>query len=215
MMRKVLFLAVAMGLCACMQAQIVSSRSVSLKSTPDRPSETVSFIRGGLNVMGFAGDGADGMDKKMGYNFVYGFQRPIGSLGAYWGMEAGLGSRGFKAGDDEYDQSFMAHNVQASPFTFGWKYNVADAVALEAHLGAFLSCDYAGKLKVSDGDDEESVSLGDIDGWKRFDVGLNVGFGVWYDRFNLDFTYQRGFIEAIEDGEINTSNILIRLGVAF
>ena len=65
--------------------------------------------------------------------------------------------------------------------------------------------------------DGESISWGDyadymeVD-YNHFDAGMNIGVGVWYDRFNLDFTYQRGFIKT---WECNTSNVLIRLGVAF
>ena len=110
----------------------------------------------------------------------------------------------------------MGHNVQVSPFTFGYKYNITDALAVDAHLGAYVSCDYVGKIKEKEsyqGDSEEtSVNMGDWEDWKRVDAGMNIGVGIWYDRFNLDFTYQRGFIKT---WECNTSNVLIRLGVAF
>ena len=94
----------------------------------------------------------------------------------------------------------MAHNVQVSPFTFGYKYNITDALAVDAHLGAYVSCDYVGKIKEKEsyqGDSEEtSVNMGDWEDWKRVDAGMN----------------QRGFIKT---WECNTSNVLIRLGVAF
>ena len=60
--------------------------------------------------------------------------------------------------------------------------------------------------------EETTVKIGDWDDWKRFDAGMNIGVGIWYDRFNFDITYQRGFIKTWES---NTSNVLIRLGVAF
>ena len=196
-MKKLLSLAAAFLLCAGVQAQIVSSRSVSIKSAQKQPSETQWFLRGGLNVMKMTGDGAEDTGSKLGYNFVYGFQKPLGSIGTYWGMEFGLGSR-------------------VSPFTFGYKYNITDALAVDAHLGAYVSCDYVGKIKEKEsyqGDSEEtSVNMGDWEDWKRVDAGMNIGVGIWYDRFNLDFTYQRGFIKT---WECNTSNVLIRLGVAF
>lgn len=225
-MKKLLSLAAACLLCAGMQAQIVSSRSVSIKSAQKQPSETQWFLRGGLNMMNFTGDGAEGIDSKLGYNFVYGFQKPMGNTGTYWGMDFGLGSRGWKAdlGDNE-TLSLIAHNIQVSPFTFGYKYNITDAVAIDAHVGAYVSFDYTGKIKdkwEEDGEKvEESISMGDWndnldidsgDDWKRFDAGMNIGVGIWYSRFNLDFTYQRGFIKT---WECNTSNVLIRLGVAF
>lgn len=83
-MKKLLSLAAAFLLCAGVQAQIVSSRSVSIKSAQKQPSETQWFLRGGLNVMKMTGDGAEDTGSKLGYNFVYGFQKPLGSIGTYW-----------------------------------------------------------------------------------------------------------------------------------
>jgi hypothetical protein len=52
--------------------------------------------------------------------------------------------------------------------------------------------------------------------YNHFDAGMNIGVGLWYDRFNLDFTYQRGFIDVFSDLDgIKTSNFMIRLGIAF
>lgn len=218
-MKKLVSLVAALLLCAGTQAQIVSSRSAIVK-TEKQPSNTQWYLRGGLNMMKMAGDDNEGMKSKLGYNFMYGFQKTVGTIGTYWGMEFGLGSRGWKVDESEsgynYKLSQMAHNIQVSPFTFGYKYNITDAVALDAHLGAYVSCDYVGKITEEEsyeGDSEKSeVKIGDWEDWKRFDAGMNIGVGIWYDRFNLDFTYQRGFIKT---WELNTSNILIRLGVAF
>lgn len=212
MKKSLLLFGLLLFVCFGLRAQIVSSRSVGIASTPERPSEMMWYLRAGLNMGGFAGDDVDGLDRKVAYNFTYGFQKPIGSLGAYWGMDFGLGSRGYKL--DEL--SLLAHNLQVSPFTFGWKYEVADNLSIEGHVGAFAACDYAGKIKYAG----ESVSMGDweddlgID-WSRFDAGMNIGFGLWYDRFNLDFTFQRGFVEAMSDTKAYTSNLMLRLGVAF
>lgn len=212
-MKKITLLLVTVLLaCSGIQAQIVSSRSVGIESTPQRPSETMWYLRGGLNMAGFAGDGADDMDRKAAYNVVIGFQKPITNIGAYWGMDFGLGSRGWKA--DEL--KMMTNNIQVSPFTFGWKYGITDNFYIDGHVGAFVSFDYLGKMKY----DDESISMGDWEDeldleWNRFDAGMNIGFGIWYDRLNLDFTFQRGFVEAATDSEAYTSNIMLRLGVAF
>lgn len=220
-MKKLLSLAAALLLCVSLQAQIVSSRSVSIKPTQKQASETQWFLRGGLNVMKMTGDSDEGeTGSKLGYNFIYGFQKSLGNVGTYWGMEFGLGSRGWKEEyEDSYEESSLsqiAHNIQVSPFTFGYKYNITDDIAIDAHLGAYVSFDYLGKIKYEysyNGNSEEtSESIGDWEDWKRFDAGMNIGVGLWYDRFNLDFTYQRGFIKT---WEANTSNVLIRLGVAF
>lgn len=128
-------------------------------------------------------------------------------------MEFALGSRGFKVDD----MKCIAHNVQYSPFTFGWKIGVADNISIDPHLGVFASYDYTSKMK----EDGESISWGDfadaleVD-YNHFDAGMNIGVGVWYDRFNLDLTYQRGFIDVFTDADgIKTSNFMIRLGIAF
>lgn len=212
-MKKVLSFVVVFILCISAQAQIVSSRSVGIRTEKARPSETMWFLRVGLNMMNFAGDGAEGCDSNIGYNAVVGYQKPLGSVGAYWGMEAGLASRGFKIDD----LKSIAHNIQFSPFTFGWKFGVADNVKIDAHLGAFASYDFTSKMK----EDGESISWGEfadaleVD-YNHFDAGMNLGVGVWYDRYNLDFTYQRGFIDAFSDSDgFNTSNFMIRLGIAF
>lgn len=212
MKKSLLLFGMLLFVCFGMRAQIVSSRSVGMASTPARPSEIMWYLRAGLNMCGFAGDDVDGLERKVAYNFTYGFQKPIGSLGAYWGMDFGLGSRGYKL--DKL--SLLAHNIQVSPFTFGWKYEVANNLSIEGHVGAFAGCDYTGKIKYAG----ESVSMGDweddleID-WNRFDAGMNIGFGLWYDRFNLDFTFQRGFVEAMSDTKAYASNLMLRLGVAF
>lgn len=198
-MKKVLFVAAMLLLCAGMQAQSSKSSQWVLKA--------------GLNMMNFAGDGAEGTDANIGYDVMAGFQKSMGEGGAYWGMEFGIGTRGFKVDD----LKAMAHAVEYSPFTFGWKFNVAENFKIDAHAGAYASFDFANTMK----EDGESCSWGDfadaieID-YNRIDAGLNVGVGVWYSRYNLDFTYQRGFISAFSDVDgFNTSNFKIRLGIAF
>lgn len=114
-MKKVLSIVAALLLCVGTQAQIVSSRSAIVK-TQKQASNTQWFLRAGLNIMNLNGDGVEA-DSNIGYNATFGYQKPMGGAGAYWGMEFGLGSRGFKA--DE--MKCIAHNIQYSPFTFGWK----------------------------------------------------------------------------------------------
>lgn len=211
-MKKLASIVAALLLCTGIHAQIVSSTSRSIK-TERTPSETEWLIRVGMNMMNFAGDGAEGLDSKIGYNFNIEFNKPIGDAGGYWGMNLGLGSRGFKVEETKC----IAHNVQYSPITFGWKIGVADDIKIDPHLGFYASYDFSSKMKESG----ESISWGDfvdyasVD-YNAYDVGLNAGVGFWYDRFNLDFCYQRGFIDAFSDSNgFKTSNFMIRLGVAF
>ncbi len=214
-MKKVLlFTAVAFLYVGMLQAQIVSSRSVSIKSEK-QPSETMWYMRAGLNMAGLAGSDTEGLGKKAAYDITIGFEKMLSDMGLYWGMDYGLGSRGYKISESGYEESILNHNIQVSPFTFGWNYGILDNVKVDVHLGAFALYDFAGKGKVSYGGEEESYGISDYEGWQRFDAGLNAGFGIWYNRLNLDFTFQRGFVAAIEDAKAYTSNFMIRLGVAF
>lgn len=210
-MKKILLLAVAILLYTGIHAQIVSSRSVGTTTTSNRTSKTEHLWRVGLNMMNFAGDGGEDLDKKIGYNITYSFLKPMGSIGTYWGMEFGLGSRGYKFKEDSYEENLIAHNIQYSPFTFGWKYEIINNFKVDVHLGAFASVDYVGKYK----NDKIESNIKDWGDWNRYDAGLNAGFGVWYSRFNLDFTFQRGFIETEDESEAFTNNFMLRLGVAF
>ena len=58
-MKKVLSMIAALLLCVGTQAQIVSSRSAIVK-TEKQASSTQWFLRAGLNIMNFSGDGAEG-----------------------------------------------------------------------------------------------------------------------------------------------------------
>lgn len=225
-MKKFLSMACALMLGATVQAQIVTSTSRSI-TREKAPSTTTNYVRLGLNIMNVAGDGAEDLGSKMGYDFSYGFQKTLGGKGAYWGMEAGLSSRGYGYSEKEsyngyqvkYELNFIAHNIYYVPFQFGWKFNVGRGFTIDPHVGIFASFDYAGKEKekfTEDGESySESYSLGDLDGYRRFDVGLKFGVGAWYKNFNLDLAYQRGFVSAWEDGDMFTSNFQIRLGYAF
>lgn len=172
-MKKLASIVAALLLCTGIHAQIVSSTSRNIK-TERTPSETEWLIRVGMNMMNFAGDGAEGLDSKMGYNFNIEFNKPIGDAGGYWGMNLRLGSRGFKVEETKC----IAHNVQYSPITFGWKIGVADDIKIDPHLGFYVSYDFSSKMKESG----ESISWGDFADYasvdyNAYDVGLNAGVG--------------------------------------
>lgn len=137
--------------------------------------------------------------------------------------------------------SLIAHKFKITPVMFGYKYPVTDKIKIDAHLGAFLSIDMAATYKTSvkvtnnfdpsyNIDAEESYGIGDFgDGedklgidYNRFDAGIQAGIGVWYGRWNLDFTYERGFCSIFGYEEyqghkpsFSASNAIIRLGFAF
>lgn len=230
-------------------ARVISSRTVGERSKTD----TEWIIRTGVSIDGGVGsakseyndwctDGGDygsgSFGMAAGYELSFGFNRAFSRAGGlYWGMELGLGTRGIKYKlDSEYDsgtQKLLTWNIKYSPFTFGYKFALNQNIKLDAHLGAYLSYDFAGTGKAnwkdSDGDsDSDSAGIGDdeyFEGFQRFDAGIQAGVGVWYKRFNFDITYQRGFVNACNfednydldeiDGKIYSSNLMFRVGIAF
>lgn len=234
-------LAVAL-MAASASAQVVTSRTyVKSKRT------TVWYARVGMSINNFAGGGdyvdaikADGGEasfgSRIGTGIDFGFQRPIGGSGVYWGMELGIGSRGFsyEENDDktfgEYSEesNMSTWNVKYSPFTFGYKYSITDDFKLDGHVGAFVSYDFAGSRGGTVIDKDGVVE--DVISWKEFkdeidykdiDAGMQIGIGAWWKKVNIDFTYQRGFISAFNWGdgynpvELKSSNFMIRVGYAF
>ena len=234
-MKKIIIVALMAVVGMAANAQLVKSRTFT-----EKKSNTMWYFRAGLAMNNAAGAGVDNLlsvsdensaGAKAGYDFSVGFHKPISNFGLYWGMEYGLGTRGAKASFNDYGDegkaSLLAHNVKVSPFTLGYKYSFTDDLKLDLHLGAFLSYDYAGKGKIewNDGAEEEEDKIYDLEDYNGFDCGLQAGIGVWFGRFNLELTYQRGFINVSEDddlvdengdlGSIYSSNFMIRLGVAF
>lgn len=140
------------------------------------------------------------------------------------------------------------YNVQFSPINIGYKYTFLQHMAADVHIGAYASYDFAGNYKTHTTDhivstskygnrndfeeNEDKIKLGDIESIRKYDVGINVGVGYWFGRFNIDFTWQRGFIpiyeggdemvsiggkkgNKIEKGNFFSNNLQLRLGFAF
>ncbi len=214
-MKKLILIFVAFILTAASaSAQVVTSRTL-VKSK----SQTVWFARVGMSLNNLAGIPTDddlSVGTKVGLDVDFGFHRNMGKSGAYWGMELGVGSRGASFDDYGEKTNLSAWNIKYSPVTFGYKYSLTDNIKIDGHLGAFVSYDFSKKWEDEDGDD----LLYDID-YQDFDAGIQVGIGIWWKKVNLDFTYQRGFVNAFEvyDGYkekgVNSSNFEIRLGFAF
>lgn len=173
------------------------------------------------------------------------FNKSIKHSPIYWGMELGVSTRGYKTkvewetgfvssfGDYlghtiREEQTLTAYNVQLTPIMFGYKYNVIQNITIDAHLGGFVSYDFTGELKTykydfqtSAGKDRvkentETADIGDLEKYSRFDAGLNLGIGVWYGHFNIDFIWQRGFVNMFDIDFSNQSQSLkLRVGYAF
>lgn len=208
---------------AAMMAIGASAQVVTSRTTFKSKSQTLWYVRAGMSINNMAGMGdlPDGvsMGSKIGADIDFGFQKNMGKSGLYWGMELGVGSRGFSVKADE-TAGVLAWNVKYSPFTFGYKYSVTDDLKLDAHLGIYASYDFTGSVKNMDDTHGYEMSWSDFKdaaSYESFDAGMQVGIGAWWKKVNLDFTYQRGFVNAlsINNKDLTSSNFMIRVGYAF
>lgn len=223
-----------------MAAMGLSAQAQLMRSTTFYEKERVPatwYLRAGMSVNNVAeantfSEETDGsIGSKIGYDVAIGFQKPFQDGGFYWGMEFGLGTRGAKNEMETessyvYKQSYVAHNIKLTPLLFGYKYAFSDVLSLDVHLGAFGGFAYAGKGKEdqkwsSTSEEEKDSNEYGIDHAldTRFDAGIQAGVGVWLSRFNVDLTYQRGFMSinpvmfGYEYGK--SSNLILRVGVSF
>lgn len=197
-MKKILFFVMAVFVCASMGAQVVTSTSFKKGKTG-----TVWYVKAGANFSKLSAEG-ESTGSLFGYNVGIAFDRPIGTNGFFWGSGLQLATKGFKEGDYKLN----AHKLEIPISVLGYKFNVTEDIAIDARLGGFVNYDLFGKIS----DDEESVNIGDLDEYDRFSAGIQGGVGVWYQKLNLNITYQSGLVK---QNECKERNLMISLGYAF
>lgn len=101
-------------------------------------------------------------------------------------------------------------------------------MAVDVHLSGFASFDFAGQQKIYSYDYQLSantprvkesttdIKLSGMNNYRRYDAGLNIGVGYWFGHFNIDFSWQRGFINMFDANDTyNSQAIKLKLGYAF
>lgn len=180
-----------------------------------------------------------GFTTRAGYDFEIGFKKNFGKSDIYWGMELGFGTRGggfaysrtleYEYGekiDVKETSNLDLYTFKYTPFQIGYMYPINEDFSIDAHLGVFLSTDLGGSMKdkIIHGEKEyeEKYNYKETD-CVPFDAGIQLGIGAWYKKFNLDVSWQRGFVKMVGDfpynednyGDIKSSNFVIALGYAF
>lgn len=255
-MKRIVYLLLLMVASIPMEAQIVSSRTFGEK----KKKPVTWYARAGVSINNLAGPAKSLFNKSWkeekedfeehgdklsggacplaGYDFLVGFRKEFPVKNLYWGMEFGFGTRGgLYSFSEEYEHetrksasSVKSYNVKYIPFQIGYMLPIKDKFSLDAHLGWFASFDFAHKAQGYEFYKEDMEDVTEDTEFYRFDTGLKLGVGVWYDRFNLDISWQRGFMPYLmrfpwgeddwygEDGNrkpFQSSNIIISLGVSF
>ena len=245
-MKKILLLTVvAIMAMTSAKADIVTSRSF-YKEGP----RMTWFVRGGVSLNSISGDfvkdwkdlASASNDKmsfgmKVGFDVSAGFQRYFGKKNAYWGLELGIGTRGFSS---KYDDVYTTHvdgndvdktdtykaslnNINVKlPIFFGYCQPIGEHLKIDAHVGPYVSYDFSRSAKDDDGIFESHRSYSTLKDMAKedvlgLDVGAAVGIGLWYDHFLFDITYQKGFFETVKygDDKATSSHIMFRIGYGF
>ena len=185
----------------------------------------------------FGGNLSIGFNKHFGSSPMYwGMDLGVAMRGykadASWSYGA---SSSISGGYDSHTKSetttLTAYNAQLSPINIGYKYVINDRMAVDIHVGGFASYDFAGSLKGESYDhiyltgkygtndktteNSNSTKIGDIDNYRNYDFGAIGGVGFWYGRFNVDVSYQRGFISIYDsDDSYFCNKFQVRIGYA-
>lgn len=187
-------------------------------------------VRAGFTMNDF--DGCNGGD--MGYDVSVGLL-DRGFFGSWYYMpEIGVGYRGFTANTATCygNEMFLTnHNVRIKPLQFGYLYYANPMLILDMHAGLYASYDYISKLEYREDTSAKLDYLNSImykpgsAGWysvrepvpslRRYDVGMSVGVGMFLKRFNLDCTYERGFVNLLKGKSSCFSQFCLQLGYAF
>lgn len=127
----------------------------------------------------------------------------------YWNTGVMFSTRGF---DSEHRGKLRAHTF-GIPLTLGHYHKVTGNLAVDIRFGGFFTVDMAGQYEENH---HKKTKIRDIEGYRRCDGGFVLGFGIWYRKINLDYSFRRGFGRVWHDnGPKNSINHVIRLGYAF
>lgn len=185
----------------------------------------------------FGGNLSIGFNKSLGSTPIYwGMDLGVAMRGyktdASWSYGA---SSSISGGYDSHTKSekttLTAYSAQLSPINIGYKYKINDNMAVDIHVGGFASYDFAGSLKSESYDhiyltgkygtndktteNSNSTKIGDINSYRKYDFGVIGGVGFWYGHFNVDFSYQRGFVSIYDsDNTYFCNKMMLKLGYA-
>lgn len=186
-MKKILFVLVAMLTVLSVDAQIVTSRSRSIKA---KVSDNYTRVYGGYSNFGFKHESFNGAD----FGVLKGINIASAPLFVEFGGE--LGWNMYSA--DYYDYSDSWHILSVSlPVSLSYKFDIDNGISIMPFTGPNF------RLNVYD-----SVGKGDQN---IFQAGWNVGIGFAFNQFYVGYRFTANFNEYAEHwdegGKINAVNI--------
>lgn len=210
-------------------AQRASSSSSSFFSTEKAEGGVQFGIRAGLDFanMSFSSDGYS-VSPKSRTTFHVGVIANIPLMQSLY-IQTGLylQNKGCKIEDGDETTTYKPMYLEI-PILASYRYNFSDAAQLQINFGPYLAYGIGGKVKSEyEGESEEDFfgSYDDSDnaGYKRFDMGLEVGVGVTFaSHYYVGVAYQFGLVNIYDlpssyDGDysVKNKNWMINLGYNF
>lgn len=188
-MKKILFVLVAMLTVLSVDAQIVTSRSRSVKT---KVSDNYTRIYGGYTNFGASeGDGANGAD----FGFLKGIN--VASIPLYVEVGGELGWNmfsGFEAGSGKYKVSVDdQHIINVSmPVSISYKFELSDNISLMPFTGPNF------RFNVYDSLNEGDQAI--------FQAGWNVGAGFTFGQFYVGYRFTANFNSYVGGGDAGMVN---------
>lgn len=155
-----------------------------------------------------------------GYDFMFGYKHKIRNTNFYYGGEIGFSTRGERmkpfevTSEDEIltaiaEPKSRYYNIKVAPVV-GCNYFINKKFGFCVDMGPFFSYDLAGKdwgsgdSNFFDDITTDVIHISDYNGrnpeltlvpFHRFDLGIQTGIAIIYDRFSIGFSYRRGFVD--------------------
>lgn len=191
-----------------------------------------------FGLIALAGYSQARWDVQLGMNFsnmtklddskaLPGFKLGLGMDYAFtdvWSLKSGLmfESKGFKMKEGDYKETIRPIYMQI-PVMAAWKATITDGVKFVANVGPYFAVGLGGKDKLDWDGEKDDAKIFDSDGldWKRFDLGIQWGFGVELaERYIINFTGENGFInpaDAIDENDniVSPKNMTFTIGVGY
>lgn len=193
-------------------------------------------VKGGVNLSNFGGDGADGMDAKIGFNVGltvdYALTQDLYLLtGLEFTMKGGKDEGSVSMIHPDYGTISFSGKENDNPMYLqipihlGYKLAVTDATKIVFRAGPYVAYGIGGKTKVEGKFIKDGTTI-DLDGdsdffgkdmAKRFDFGLGLGVGAEFGKIGATLGYDFGLanIAPSGGGKVRNMNAYLTLGYKF
>lgn len=193
-------------------------------------------VKAGVNLSNFGGDGADGMDAKIGFNVGltvdYALTQDLYLLtGLEFTMKGGKDEGSISMVDPTYGSISFTGKENDNPMYLqipihlGYKLAVTDGTKIVFRAGPYVAYGIGGKTKlegkfIKDGttiDLDDDYDFFGKDMAKRFDFGLGLGVGAEFGKIGATLGYDFGLVNIAPSdlAKIKNMNAYLTLGYKF